>query len=235
MADAGQVAADLVGAARLDANGQEGGVRRGAQTLEVGDSALAIERLGEGAHLAFEAARDNGGIVLDHAMRAEHGDGGLESLGVLREEKHAAGLAVQTMDGGNGGIALLLAEELLGGVAALGKDARGLVDGQVVAVLPEHADVGGTVALFALLGAGAGLDHEGHLVAGLEGVAGDPDQLAVDPDDAGVDHRLGGALGGLQAARQEVLQADALLVARDDGDFGLGGRRVGAHGVLTGS
>ena len=233
VADAGQVAADLVGAPRLNADGQEGGIGRGTQTFEVGDGALAIERLGEGAHLAFEAARDNGGIVLDHAMRAEHGDGGLEGLGVLREEEHAAGLAVQTMDGGNGGIALLLAEQLFGGVAALSEDPRGLVDGQVVTVLPEHTDVGGAIALLALLGAGAGLDHEGHLVAGLERVTRNPDQLAVDPDDAGVDHRLGGALGGLQAARQEVLQADALLVARDDGDFGLGGRRVGAHGVLT--
>ena len=219
VADAGEVAADLVGAAGLDAHGQEGGVGGGAEALEVGDGALAIERLGEGAHLALEAPGDDGGVVLDHAVGAEEGDGGLEGLGVLGEEEHAAGLPVQAVDGGDGGVAFLAAEELLGGGAALGEEAGGLVDGQVMRVLPKDADVGGALAFLALLGAGAGLDDEGDLVAGLQRVAGNPDEFAVDPDDARVEHRLGGAFGGAQARGEEVLEGEALLVARDDGDL----------------
>ena len=45
VANAGQVAADLVGAPRLNADGQEGGVGRGAQTLEVGDGASVSVRV----------------------------------------------------------------------------------------------------------------------------------------------------------------------------------------------
>ncbi len=232
IADAGEVAADLVCATRLDADAQEGRVGARRLARDVRESALAVERRVNGEVRVLEASRDDGEVGLRHAVRLEHLHGGEVRLVVLREEEAASRVAVEPVDRLERRFVQLGAEDGLDAVRVAARDdAGGLVRHHVKLRIHKHAHMAALRRRFggellrhvrALLALGGGDDGAGdlHRVAGLEGVVRDPHAAPVHPHAASVDNGLGRAAREAEARSKEILERlrSVRLVDKEDFD-----------------
>ena len=207
-----EVAADLVRAARLDADGEVRGLRVGAEAVDLREGAAAVERQVDRRGGGVPAAVDDRAVGLGDAVLLEDGDDGRVRGGGLGEQDAARGVAVEAVRGAKLRVAGLLSQERLereGGLVH--EDAAGLVGDEEVGVLEEDLR-----PVRALGDGGGGVDDAGDRDdrAGAEPVVRHPDGLAVHADDAGVDLLLGGAARDAELRGEELLEGGAVLRPR---------------------
>ena len=215
----GEVAADLVGSAGLDPQKQVASPVIGPDASYLGKGSLILDGEVQRRGRGIPALVDDGTVGLADVVDSEDGDGGVEGRVASREEKAACGVAVETVDGAQRGGGALEAENgLCAGVRALGDDAGGLVDDEVVGILDENAELGRARGNG---GGGGNADGQANDVAAVQSVVRHPDATVVHPDGAGIDLLLRGAAGDAERFGEVVLEGGVGVLRRNGPLFGL--------------
>ena len=230
MAEGGKVAANLVGATRLDADTQKGGVLAHGLARYVRDCWQTVQRRIH-RHVGMrEASNNDCPVFLLDEMCLEHLYGGGVRLGGTGEKQATGRVAVKPMDGLDGRIVQLLAQDRLHATRIVGgKESRRLVHNKEVTEFRQHAHMRTCLGCDGAFWTGglAAYGREGgvrklHNVARLQRMVGNPNAPAVHPCATPIDHGLGRAAGYAQPSRKEVLQRLACVRFTDNTAFEIG-------------
>jgi len=234
VADGGEVDADLMGTAGVEADGEGGGLGGAGEDRGDGFGGLAGGAGGpDGADERVGDEADGGEDFVVVAGGEADGEGAVNLLnlggvpvveqpggggGGLGEEDDAGGGAAEAVDGvGGGGAALDLTKEGVFEIAAAGegREAARFIDGQQMVVLPEDGEVEGRGGL----DPGRAVPDEG--LAGGEGF-GAGGGGAVEGDFAIFEFLppLGGGGVGIEGGEMGE-QGLAVVAATDDGGVGV--------------
>lgn len=210
----GEVSADLVGASGFDAYEEVASALVGADACDVCEGAFFLDGKREGRGGGIPALLDDGAIGFAEVVFAEDMDGGLEGIVVLGKEEAARGIAVEAMDGAEGGVGGLDAQDGLdAGVAALGEEACGFIGDEEVGIVDEDADGFGSGGE---CGGGSDARGESYDIALMEGMVGHPDAAVIDPYGAGINLLFGGAFGDAECFGEVILEGDGCVFRWDD-------------------
>ena len=213
MACHSQVAADLVGSSRFDADGQMGSQLVAAQAVNIGEGAFAIQGEVDCGGNGVPLSIDDGPIGFADEMFLERPYDCFVRFGRFGEQEASGRIAIEAVRGLQFCDSGLRAKECFEGeLGLIDDDSAWFVGNEEKFVFKEDAD------LFGAVGTGSRRRSEsgqGDMCAGVEAMMGHPDALSVHAHDPGVDLLFRGPFRNTEMCSEEILQGNSFLATGD--------------------